>query len=320
MSLRLTVNEHAFRTHVGHTVGTTPGLIPVVKGNGYGLGRPFLMQLVSELLGPTQAVAVGTVFEAQDILAPTPVYILTPIGEFDQVAIPSNAIPTVASERDLTVLQNKGWKNPVVVKLASPMQRFGVAVHEFLSLVQHISAAGLSIHSCALHLPLHRTDEEIAEQLATWMPLIPECVTVSLSHISAIQLATQQEKFPDALFEVRLGTALWHGDKSFFSLHTEVLAVHSIEKGTAAGYHSTAAPTDGHIVVVAAGTTHGVSPLENGSSPFHFEKQRLTLLEAPYMHSAMCFVPLGQPCPKVGDAIDVQRPLNSVAPDITLWV
>ncbi len=320
MSLRLTVNEHAFRTHVGHTVGTTPGLIPVVKGNGYGLGRPFLMQLVSELLGPTQAVAVGTVFEAQDILAPTPVYILTPIGEFDQVAIPSNAIPTVASERDLTVLQNKGWKNPVVVKLASPMQRFGVAVHEFLSLVRHISAAGLSIHSCALHLPLHRTDEEIAEQLATWMPLIPECVTVSLSHISAIQLATQQEKFPDALFEVRLGTALWHGDKSFFSLHTEVLAVHSIEKGTAAGYHSTAAPTDGHIVVVAAGTTHGVSPLENGSSPFHFEKQRLTLLEAPYMHSAMCFVPLGQPCPKVGDAIDVQRPLNSVAPDITLWV
>lgn len=320
MSLRLTVNEHAFRTHVGHTVGTTPGLIPVVKGNGYGLGRPFLMQLVSELLGPTQAVAVGTVFEAQDILAPTPVYILTPIGEFDQVAIPSNAIPTVASERDLTVLQNKGWKNPVVVKLASPMQRFGVAVHEFLSLVQHISAAGLSIHSCALHLPLHRTDEEIAEQLATWMPLIPECVTVSLSHISAIQLAVLQEKFPDALFEVRLGTALWHGDKSFFSLHTEVLAVHSIEKGTAAGYHSTAVPTNGHIVVVAAGTAHGVSPLENGSSPFHFQQQRLTLLEAPYMHSAICFVALGQPCPQVGDAIDVQRPLNSVAPDITLWV
>ena len=320
MSLRLTVNEHAFRAHVGQVIGSTPGLIPVVKGNGYGLGRPFLMQLVSELLGLAQAVAVGTVFEAQDISAPTPVYILTPIGEFDQVAIPSNAIPTVATERDFTVLQNKGWKSPVVVKLASPMQRFGVSVHEFLSLIQQVSAAGLSIHSCALHLPLHQTDDEIAEQLTTWMPLIPECVTVSLSHISATQLAVLQEKFPDVLFEVRLGTALWHGDKSFFSLHTEVLAVHQIGKNNTAGYHSTAAPTDGHIVVVAAGTAHGVSPVENGSSPFHFEKQRLALLEAPYMHSAICFVALGQPCPQVGDAIDVQRPLNSVAPDITLWV
>ena len=320
MSLRLTVNEHAFRAHVAHIVGSTPGLIPVVKGNGYGLGRPFLLQLVSELLGSEQAVAVGTVFEAQDIPASTPVYILTPIGEFDQVSIPSNAIPTVATERDLAVLQNKGWKSPVVVKLASPMQRFGVEAHEFLALVQHISAAGLTIHSCSLHLPLHQTDEEIYEQLATWIPLVPQCVTVTLSHVSATQLATQQKKFPDARFEVRLGTALWHGDKSFFSMHTEVLAVHSIKKGTAVGYHSTPAPADGHIVVVAAGTTHGVSPLENGSSPFHFEKQRLTLLEAPYMHSAMCFVPHGQPCPKVGDAIDVQRPLHSVAPDITMWV
>jgi alanine racemase len=274
---------------------------------------------VSELLGPEQAVAVGTVFEAQDIPAPTPVYILTPIGEFDQVDIPSNAIPTVATERDLAVLQTKGWKSPVVVKLASPMQRFGVASHDFLALVQHISAAGLTIHSCALHLPLHQSDEEIIAQLKTWIPLIPTCVTVSLSHVSSTQLVVIRETFPTTECEVRLGTALWHGDKSFFSLHTEVLAVHPIEKGNTAGYHSTAAPADGHIVVVAAGTAHGVSPLENGSSPFHFQQQRLTLLESPYMHSAMCFVPLGQPCPKIGEAIDVQRPLHSVAPDITLW-
>ena len=319
MSLRLTVNEHAFRAHVAHVVGTTPGLIPVVKGNGYGLGRPFLVHLVSELLGSAQAVAVGTVFEAQGIPAPTPVYILTPIGEFDQVDIPSNAIPTVATERDLAVLQTKGWKSPVVVKLASPMQRFGVAAHDFLALVQHISAAGLTIHSCALHLPLHQSNEEIIAQLKIWIPLIPTCVTLSLSHVSSTQLVVIRETFPTTECEVRLGTALWHGDKSFFSLHSEVLAVHPIEKDNTAGYHCTAAPADGHIVVVAAGTAHGVSPLENGLSPFHFQQQRLTLLESPYMHSAMCFVPLGQPCPKIGDAVDVQRPLHSIAPDITLW-
>jgi alanine racemase len=170
-----------------------------------------------------------------------------------------------------------------------------------------------------LHLPLHQSDEEIIAQLKTWIPLIPTCVTLSLSHVSSTQLVVIRETFPTTECEVRLGTALWHGDKSFFSLHTEVLAVHPIEKDNTAGYHSTAAPADGHIVVVAAGTAHGVSPLENGLSPFHFQQQRLTLLESPYMHSAMCFVPLGQPCPKIGDAIDVQRPLHSIAPDITLW-
>jgi hypothetical protein len=69
------------------------------------------------------------------------------------------------------------------------------------------------------------------------------------------------------------------------------------------------------VVVVGAGTAHGVQPLADGRSPFHFARRRLTLLEPPHMHVAMAFVPDGDPCPAIGDEVDVQRPLTQVWPD-----
>ena len=39
--------------------------------------------------------------------------------------------------------------------------------------------------------------------------------------------------------------------------------------------------------MVGAGTAHGVQPLDDGRSPFHFARQRLALLEPPHMHTSM---------------------------------
>ena len=73
-------------------------------------------------------------------------------------------------------------------------------------------------------------------------------------------------------------------------------------------------PDDGRLVVVGAGTAHGVQPLDDGRSPFHFARQRLALLEPPHMHTSMLYVPTGDSCLGVGDVVDVQRPLISVHP------
>ena len=337
MSLRLTVQSVAFEAHIRAVAGATPQLVPVVKGNGYGLGRPFLVEKAAALLGVGRKVAVGTVYEAKDVPATTPVHILSPLGSLDTLDIPTNAIPTVATARDLSILQDHGWKKPVVVKLASSMNRFGANSDEFHALVQNISAAGLTIESCALHVPLssdaHVAKSVMAEHLGRWLPLIPECVTVSLSHVSSADANAIVEQFPSHSFEVRMGTHLWHGDKTFFSLQAEVLATHSCSANSTAGYHNTVVPTDGTLVVLGAGTAHGVSPLPkgvsplpngvsplpNGDSPFHFERQRIALLEYPYMHTAMGIVPTSQACPQPGDMVDVQRPLTMVYPDITTW-
>jgi hypothetical protein len=37
------------------------------------------------------------------------------------------------------------------------------------------------------------------------------------------------------------------------------------------------------------------------------------------MHTSMLFVPSGEPCPVIGDAVDVQRPLTAVAVDELIW-
>src|SRR6185295_13140008 len=117
----------------------------------------------------------------------------------------------------------------------------------------------------------------------------------------------------------RLGTALWHGDKSFLQLDADVLAVHPVREGDRAGYQLTEVPGDGHLVLVSAGSAHGVAPLPNGASPFHFARTRLMMLEPPHMHTSMLFVPDDAVSPAVGDRVDVQRPLISTLVDRIEW-
>ena len=71
-------------------------------------------------------------------------------------------------------------------------------------------------------------------------------------------------------------------------------------------------------VVVGAGSAHGVSELPDHRSPFHFARQRRALLEPPHMHSSMLAC-APHDAPSLGDWLDVQRPLITVAPDEVVW-
>jgi hypothetical protein len=77
--------------------------------------------------------------------------------------------------------------------------------------------------------------------------------------------------------------------------------------------------TDGHLVMIGAGSANGVAPLPDGRSPFHFRRRRLALHEPPHMHTSMAFVPAGEPLPAVGDRIDLQRPLTTTTIDEYVW-
>jgi hypothetical protein len=76
--------------------------------------------------------------------------------------------------------------------------------------------------------------------------------------------------------------------------------------------------------MVGCGSSHGVSALSDvgalsdGSSPFHFARQRLAMLEPPHMHTTMLTV-AGDPCPQPGDWVDVQQPMTRVYPDVIAW-
>jgi alanine racemase len=118
---------------------------------------------------------------------------------------------------------------------------------------------------------------------------------------------------------MRIGTGLWHGDKAALHLGANVIDFHPVKAGAIAGYHGTVVADNGHLVVIGAGTAHGVEPLADGRSPFHYMRRRLDLVERPHMHTSLVLVPDGAVCPQAGDVVDVQRPLISVSVDEVIW-
>ncbi|MBM3730426.1 MAG: hypothetical protein FJW44_06350 [Actinobacteria bacterium] len=323
MALRLTVRRDAFFGHLRSIARDVPHLVPVVKGNGYGLGRGRLVELIGELLPDVVTIAVGTIHETTDVPGRFAAHVMNPVTDADfasLAAVPENAILTVGSHRDIEILTRRGWKGRVVVKLASSMRRFGVDRDGFGALVDDVGRIGGTVHACSIHPPTAGDDASRLAEIRAWLPLLPERVTLSVSHLSPGALAQLRNDNEHRTIEARLGTALWHGTKDHFALRADVIRTERCRAGETAGYHTTTVPGDGTLVVVGAGSAHGVMPLPNGDSPFHFSRQRLVLVESPYMHSSLAFVATGEPCPTDGNFVDVQRPLTMVQPDVTEWV
>jgi alanine racemase len=331
VTIRLSVDRERWWHHVTDVAASVDGLVPVIKGNGYGFGRAALAELAGRLvaslpdhdLPPT--LAIGTVHELADVadrVGDAALLVLTPVAPGQSSLLHGRpAIATVASLADITALD--GWRGPVLVKLASSMRRFGATPEELHAVVDRASGAGLGVIGASIHLPLAGSDADGIAEIEAWLPVVESHLGAArqlwVSHLGPDAHAALSERHPAWSFPMRVGTRLWHGDKSALHLTTDVLLTRPIAAGEVAGYHATAAPTDGTIVVVGAGTAHGVTPLPDGRSPFHFARRRLTLLEPPHMHSATLFVPTGDDVPSIGQAVDVQRPLISIAPDEVLW-
>ena len=141
-----------------------------------------------------------------------------------------------------------------------------------------------------------------------------------MSHLGPDAYAGLRTRWPDWRFPIRLGTGLWHGDKSALHLGADVLDVHAVAAGTRRRLSRHAGDRRRHARGRRRRDRRTASPmLDDGRSPFHFQRRRLALLERPHMHTSMVFVPTGEPCPAVGDAVDVQRPLIAVAVDELIW-
>ena len=294
-----------------------PGLIPVVKGNGYGFGRRTLMPIAAELA--TQ-VAVGTVYEAGDVPSNRSAMVLTPHLD----ALPADLAPTasltVGAVEHVQALVDQGWRGDVVLKLQSSMHRYGVTPGELGVLASTVDAAGCTPIAYALHLPLSGTAQAHADEVEAWLTSLDPALPVVLSHLDTDTYLQITRRHPERTLRIRCGTALWHADRSLMQLTADVLDVHAVKAGQTAGYRDTSITADGWVVLVAAGSAHGVGPLDDGRSPFHFARQRLLLLEPVHMHTAMLFVPAEQVCPRIGDRVDVQRPLILTHVDELDWV
>jgi alanine racemase len=312
MTLRLTVDRAAWLRHVHDVAGWVDGLVPVVKGNGYGFGRATLHAVADTIAND---VCVGTVHELDGIPDGLTPVVLTPTLE-----PPTDTSPVLTVGSPAHVDAIAGWRGRVVVKLRSSMQRFGTTPDELPNLQAAALTAGLDVVGTSLHLALAGDDGDRLAEVERWLAHLDPALPLWLSHLGTDAFSALQHRHPARTFRLRLGTALWHGDKSFLHLSADVLDAHPVTVGEVAGYRHRRIDAPGAIVVVGAGSAHGIGTLPDGRSPFHFARRRLALLEPPHMHSSMTVVRSGDPCPVVADRVDVQWPLITTRVDETVWL
>jgi alanine racemase len=259
-------------------------------------------------------VCVGTVHELDHLAGGVTPVVLTPT-----LLAPACAAAVLTVDSPAQVAGLGGWTGRVVVKLRSSMQRYGVAPDGFAELVDAIRATALEIDGAAIHLPLAGDDAGRRAEIEAWLPVVPTRWSLSVSHLAPESLAALRADHPGRRFELRAGTALWHGDKSFLQLTSDVVETRPVAAGTRAGYQAAVVPEDGTLVLIGAGSAHGVVPLADGRSPFHFARERITLIEPPHMHTSIGIVPRDRRAPSDGDRVDVQRPLITTFVDELEW-
>lgn len=295
MSLVLSVDGERWRRHLRATVASMPGLVPVAKGNGYGLGLGRLArrtQWLTEQVDPrVDTLAVGTYDELGEIAdrCHSDLLVLTPWRPFG-AALESLALPeplqrrlvhTLGRVEDVAALLEARPHARYVLERETSMHRHGLPARDLWAVARTLPGGARGLAGVALHLPLTGSGLPEARRLVNDvagadLPDVPGARTVWVSHLTAAELATLAGEYPDFTFRPRVGTGLWLGDRGALRVSATVLDVHPVQRGDAFGYRGRTAPRDGHLLVVSGGTAHGIG-LEAPTGDLGLRSRAVTL-------------------------------------------
>lgn len=342
MSLSLYVDGDRWRAHLRGLLESHPGLVPVIKGNGYGLGNHRLARKATWL--GVDTVAVGTYAEVEDVRTrfDGTILVLTPWRPFEQrVVYGDRIVHTVGRPEDLAALAARGDRPRVVLERMTSMLRHGFSARELRESAPLLR--GVSVDGAALHLPMaHGSHLPEVERLMT--DLVAAGLPtrrVYLSHLTDAELTTLAAGYPDYELRPRVGTSLWLGDRAALSVRAAVLDAHPVERGDVFGYRGRTAPKQGTILVVSGGTAHGIgleappaaeslrqraATLAKGGldaagfarSPYTIGGKQRLFAEPPHMQASLLFLPSGAPVPAVGDEVDVRVRFTTTSFDRTV--
>ncbi|MEJ7833202.1 MAG: alanine racemase [Nocardioides sp.] len=345
MSLTLSVDGDRWRAHLRSVAEANPGLTPVCKGNGYGLGLGRLARK-SQWLG-VDTIAVGTYEElpqltprfAGDLLVMTP---WRPFVADLGADLADRVVHTVSRLDDLDALLARQPSARFVLERMTSMQRHGMAARELWAASSRLGHGRLE--GFAFHLPLAQGSHlsEVSrlmnDVVAAGLDTAGGASTVWVSHLTDDELAALRTAYADFTIRPRIGTGLWLGDRGALSVTATVLDVHDLERGDAFGYRARTAPKSGHLLIVSGGTAHGIgleaptgessiraraATLARGGldavgfvrSPFSIDGKQRLFAEPPHMQASMLFLPHGARVPAVGDEIDVRVRYTATAFD-----
>lgn len=335
--LTLHIDRPRLTAHLASMQLAFPGLVPVAKGNGYGLGIERLARAAADL--GVDTIAVGTAAEAR---------LLRSGPKFERVVILAPHLPgaepagesvvhTVSSAQALPELAGRS----VVVECRTSLRRHGVAPQELAALGPAL--ANCELAGFALHLPMNRPRgvDPVAE-VDRWMSDLAAASlptdTVWVSHLSAPEVADLTKRHSGTTFRSRIGTRLWLGDRGALAVRARVLDVERVARGERFGYRQHRARAAGSLVVVAGGTSHGIGlaaprsmegvlpRLKAGAeaglafvnltlSPFSWAGRQRWFAEPPHMQVSLLWLPASVDPPKVGQDLDVETRLTTTTFD-----
>jgi alanine racemase len=328
--LTLTVDRARWETHLDSVVAGVPGIVPVAKGNGYGLGNTRLAEVAGRLGADT--LAVGTYAEAAQLSEAFAgdLLVLSPWRPSEQ---PEDAGPrvvhTVGRVEDLAPLAATGDRPRVVLELLTSMRRHGFTARELRRAARGLD--GLRVEGFALHLPMAR-GSHLPEMGRLMTDVVASGIPsrrVYVSHLTNPETAALRTSYADFEWRPRIGTRLWLGDRGALAVTATVLDVHAVDRGDVFGYRGRTAPRPGHLVVVSGGTAHGIgleaptggatmrdraARIARGGldaagfvrSPFTIAGKQRLFAEPPHMQASMLYLPHGTPPPEVGSEVGVQ--------------
>lgn len=343
MSLTLYVDGDRWRAHLRRIMESHPGLVPVIKGNGYGLGNPRLARKAGWLGADT--VAVGTYAEVEDVRSrfDGTILVLTPWRPFEErVVYDARIVHTVSRLEDLDALLERDDRPRIVLERLTSMRRHGLTARELREAGSRLTDA-VTVEGVALHLPMahgsHLAEVErlMTDVVAAGLPTH----TVYVSHLTDVELARLRASYPDYELRPRVGTNLWLGDRGALAVRASVLDAHPVERGDVFGYRGRSAPKHGTILVVSGGTAQGIGleapsaadslrqravSLAKGGldaagfvrSPYTIGGKQRLFAEPPHMQASMLFLPHGAPVPSVGDEVDVRVRFTTTTFDRTV--
>ena len=345
MSLTLKVDGERWRTHLLATVTRHPGIVPVGKGNGYGLtlGRlarraQWLADHVERTGARLDMLAVGTYDEVGEAASryDGDLLVLTPWRPFGaaldlEPRTASRVVHTVSRSDDLAALRAHDPQARFVLEQLTSMLRHGMGRRDLAAAAEALGPERSGLRGVAMHLPLNTTSHlgEVSRLINDIVASGLPTRTVFVSHLTHAELTSLASSYPDFTVRPRIGTDLWLGDRGALRVGATVLDVHEVDRGDTFGYRGRSAPKHGHIVVVSGGTAHGIgleaptgdqslkaraATLARGGldavgfvrSPFSIDGKQRLFAEPPHMQASMLFVPSGARVPRIGEDIEVR--------------
>ncbi len=340
----LRLDRTRWREHLQAVAADTPGLVPVIKGNGYGFGLGLLAGEAAQL--GVDTVAVGMAAEVAPVREcfDGDIVVLYP---FDRDSLAGDAdervLLTVSRLDQLRELADGPGKPRVLVEVATSVRRHGLAPEELTcagALLPGVGFEGWTIH------PSLRPEGRYAEALRLGRAARDVAAApLWLSHLPVEQIRPLAAELGGAAgsagaveVRTRVGTRLWLGDPGSRRTTATVLDVHPVRRGDRAGYRGRVCPTDGYVLAIAGGTSHGVGleaptsaaslrqravALATGSlaasgwalSPFTVAGKKRWFLEPPHMHSSLVFLPGRARPPQVGQEVPVELRLTIATVD-----